>query len=101
MIAGRFEYLVEEIVDLRFQPRHLRREAEQLDAMLGRGFVLQPVQGFLAEALQQEVEFGGNVADQVLVLVRGLERRAPDLPPAGLVEIAEILHEAPRPGRPW
>jgi len=40
MIAGGLEDLIEKIVDLRFQPRHLCREAEQLDAMLGSGFVL-------------------------------------------------------------
>ena len=94
VIARRFENQVEKIVNLRFEPRHLRRKAEQLNAMLRGRLFLKPVEGFLAEALQQVIEFVGNVADQILVLVRGLKGRAPDLPPAGLAEVTEIFVEA-------
>src|SRR5215212_2777071 len=94
MIAGGLENLIKKVVDLRLQPRHLRGETEQLDAMLGSGFVLKPIQGFLAEPLQQEIELMRNVANQILVFVRCLKSCAPDLSPTGLVEIAEVFGEA-------
>ena len=95
VIAGRLEDLIEEIEDLRLQPRHLRREAEQRTAVLGRRLVLQAVERFPRSAAPAGRSNSiGNLADQVLGLVGGLERRAPDLPAAGLAEVAEILGEA-------
>src|SRR4029079_2522938 len=60
VIAGGLEDRLQKIVYTRVQARHLRRKAEQLDAMLGGGFVLKPVEGLLAQTHQQLVEFVGN-----------------------------------------
>src|SRR5262249_2427498 len=65
VVARRLEDLVEEIVDLWLEPRHLRREAEQLHAVLRRRLVLQAVECLLAQAFQQTVELDRYLSDQI------------------------------------
>ncbi|MGY4419823.1 hypothetical protein ACVWY2_002248 [Bradyrhizobium sp. JR6.1] len=80
-------------MDLRLEPRHLCREAEQLHPVLRRRLVLETVERFLAQALQEAIEFARDLPHQILGLVGGLEGGAPDLAPAGLAEIGEIFGE--------
>ena len=75
-------------MDLGLEARHLRGEAKQLDAVLRRRLVLQTIERLFAQALQQTVKFDRNLPHQILCLVGGLERGAPDLTATGLA--AEI-----------
>ena len=76
-----------------FEPRHLRRKAKQKDARVGHRLVLQPIERFLAQTLQQGVVLDGYLAHHIARFVGGLKSRAPDLLAALLVQIAEIFHE--------
>ena len=93
VIPGRLEYLVQETGNNRLQPRHLCRKPEQGDPITGRWFFLQAIDRLFAEPFEQLIELVRNLADQVLLLGRGLEGRPPDLPTTRLIEIAEIFGE--------
>jgi hypothetical protein len=91
---GRREDLVEERCELHPQGGDLGREAEQ-EYPAGRVPLLgEPLREAAGQPLDQGVELGGNLAEHRPRLVHRLERGAEDLRAAGLVEPAEIFHEA-------
>jgi len=60
------------------------------------GFVLQPIEGFLAEAFQQEIELGRNVADSDSCSCPRSETLRPRPAAGWLVKVVNIGETATR-----
>ena len=95
VIARRLENLIEEIEDrpLERAPSAPESRTAERDAF-GAGSSCSRSSVSSLRRSSSAIELVRHLADQVRVLVGGLERRAPDLPPAGFAEIAEIFDEA-------
>ena len=91
MEARRLEDQVQELYDGALESHHLGRQTVELDARGGVGFVLRSVDQLRVQTLDEPVELGRRLANQVLCLAVRIEGRAPNDAALGVVEIAERL----------
>src|ERR1700722_9221370 len=94
MITRRLKDLIEEIEDWSLQSGDLRRETIEQDAVARRRLFLKAIGEVIGQALDEEIEFSRDFADQITSLIVGLEGCSPYLSASLIGKVGKILDEA-------
>ena len=94
VIARRLEDLIEEIEDRSLERGDLGRETIKQNAVAWRRLFLKTIGEVVGQALDEQIEFRGDFADEVARLIVGLECRSPNLAASLVGKVRKILDEA-------